>query len=419
MIDTTFLKKIVVLYVEDDIQIRNNMSKLFQKLFKKVILAVNGQDGQDKFRLCKENNIDIDIVISDINMPDKSGIEMLKDIRLLEPEVPVILTTAHSDARFFLDAIKLNVFHYAIKPIQVKELTLAVQDATLKHFKNKIITAKQFENERYLDIINQVAIVSKTDLSGNITYANDIFCEVSGYSKDELIGVNQRIVRHSDMPTVLFDSLWDTLRSGKVWRGKIKNKTKDGGFYFVNSHIFPIFDQIGETIVEYMAVRFLITDDELEKRNFHKKVIQNIKETKVNASDLKSKISELELQLSLSDDIKIVFETLKAEKRKSANLLNQVNHYEKLIETKVQEAEEFKENSKKEIDKLLELNKDKDQKNQELLNNIQIDKNEIREQQDVINTLNDSIKKKMERIQELEDVVKFQENKINLLKVKN
>jgi len=412
MIDTTFLKQLIVLYVEDDIQIRDNMSRLFNKLFKKVILAVNGQDGQDKFRLCKENNIDINIIISDINMPDKSGIEMLKEIKLLEPDIPIILTTAHSDARFFLDAIKLNVFHYAIKPIQVKELTIAIQDATLKYFKNKIIKAKQIENERYLDIINQVAIVSKTDLAGNITYANDIFCKVSGYSKEELIGTNQRIVRHKDMPTVLFDTLWNTLRDGKIWRGKIKNKTKDGDFYFVNSHIFPIFDQIGETVVEYMAVRFLITNEELEKRDFQKKVIQNIKKSKETTSELKEQISELELQLSLSDDIKIVFETLKAEKRKSENLLNQINHYEKLIDKNEIEIVDFKQNSKNEIEILIEEIKNKDFKNKELLNRIKIDNNEIREQQNSIKNLNDSINKKMQRIEELEDVVKFQERKL-------
>jgi len=415
MIDKLFLSKLVVLYVEDDEKIRNNMLALFDKLFKKVIIAVNGQDGLDKFRLFKEKNIDIHIVISDINMPDKSGIEMIRSIRLLDLEIPVILTTAHSDARFFLDAIKLKVFHYAIKPINVKELAIAVHDATLKHFKDKIISSKQFENERYLDIINQVAIVSKTNLSGNITFVNEIFCDISGYSKNELIGQNQRIVRHSDMPTVLFNSLWDTLRSGKVWKGKIKNKKKNGAFYFVNAHIFPIYDQLGESVLEYMAVRFLITEDEVEKRDFHKKVILNIKESKVNTSDLKDKIEELKLKLSLSNDIEIVFETLKAEKRKSGNLLIQVNHYEKLIDKKVQEEQEFKIKNKEEISILLDKNRKKELKNFELLNEIELNKNEISEQQKIIHNLNSIIKDKNKRLIELEDLVSFQEIKLENL----
>jgi PAS domain S-box-containing protein len=270
VLDQNFLKNITVLYVEDEEHIRDSMNTVFTKLFKKVVMATNGQDGYDKFRLHTQKNIYFDIVISDINMPDMNGLDMIEKIREIDKDIPIVLTTAHSDSEYFLEAINHNVFHYAIKPIKVKQLALAIQDATKKYLNTKIIETKQAENERYLDIIEQVAIVSKTDLSANITFVNDIYCQASGYTKDELIGSNQRIIRHEDMPTVFFDTLWNSLRAKQVWKGKIKNKAKDGSVYFINATIFPVFDQTGENVIEYMAVGFLITEEEMEKKGIPK-----------------------------------------------------------------------------------------------------------------------------------------------------
>ena len=83
-------------------------------------------------------------------------------------------------------------------------------------------------------------IISTTDLKGNITYANRKFCEISGYTKDELIGNNHNIIRHPDMPKAVFQKIWDTIQAGKEWTGIIKNLRKDGKYYWVYSHIAPI-----------------------------------------------------------------------------------------------------------------------------------------------------------------------------------
>jgi len=215
------------------------------------------------------------------------------------------------------------------------------------------------------------------------------------------------------MPTILFDTLWNTLRDGKVWTGKIKNKKKNGDFYFVNSHIFPIYDTTGETVLEYMAVRFLITDEEVEKRDFKKKVIQSMKDSRLTSFELKSKVAELELQLSLSNDIKIVFETLNSEKRKNANLLNQINHYEKSIEENEKVEYENKVNSKKDISELIDKNRTLELKNYELLENINSKDIEIHEEQELIQKLNKVILDQNKRLEELEDVVSFQDSKLN------
>lgn len=106
--------------------------------------------------------------------------------------------------------------------------------------------------------IDQSAIVSKTDTSGIITYVNDRFCEVSGYSRHELIGKKHSIISHPETPRKLFDQLWGNISSGKVWRGVIRNRAKNGSSYYVSTTICPILG-VGNQITEYISIRFDLT----------------------------------------------------------------------------------------------------------------------------------------------------------------
>jgi aerotaxis receptor len=107
-------------------------------------------------------------------------------------------------------------------------------------------------------------IVSSTDLKGIITYANRKFCEIANYTKKELTGKNHNIVRHPDMPKAAFKDLWDTIQAGKEWTGIVKNLRKDGRYYWVYSHITPIFGESGE-ITGYTAARRPASENEIEE----------------------------------------------------------------------------------------------------------------------------------------------------------
>lgn len=122
--------------------------------------------------------------------------------------------------------------------------------------------------DAYKMAIDETNIVSKTNKEGVITYANKQFCEVSGYTKKELMGRHQNIVRHPDMPQDVFANLWETIQSKKTWKGVVKNRKKDGGFYIVDATIIPLLDKEGE-IIEYVAVRHDITVIE-EQKEKHK-----------------------------------------------------------------------------------------------------------------------------------------------------
>lgn len=106
-----------------------------------------------------------------------------------------------------------------------------------------------------------IAIVSKTDLRGVITYANDAFVDISGYSREELIGQPHNLLRHPDMPPQAFAHMWATLKKGNPWKGIVKNRTRDGGFYWVKAVVVPVRKD-NETI-GYMSVRETASRDEI------------------------------------------------------------------------------------------------------------------------------------------------------------
>lgn len=105
-------------------------------------------------------------------------------------------------------------------------------------------------------------IVSETDEKGIIIYANDDFCKIAGYLKEELIGKPHNIVRHKDMPKAAFKDLWDTVQAGNIWHGIVKNKTKDGNFYWVNATAYPSKTIDGKK--RYISVRVQPTKEEIK-----------------------------------------------------------------------------------------------------------------------------------------------------------
>lgn len=111
--------------------------------------------------------------------------------------------------------------------------------------------------------LNQSVILAITDLSGKITYANEHFCEISGYESHELIGRTHKMLNSGEHSQMFFKELWETISSGAVWRGEIKNRKKDGTCYWADSTIVPMLDE-EEQPFQYMAIRYDVTK---QKRN--------------------------------------------------------------------------------------------------------------------------------------------------------
>jgi aerotaxis receptor len=112
--------------------------------------------------------------------------------------------------------------------------------------------------------VGEGTIISQTDEKGIITYANRAFCEVSGYSANELHNQPHSIIRHPDMPKTLFEKLWSTIKSGQAWNGLMKNLRKDGRYYWVDTEILPIKDE-NEQITGYIAARRAASRKDIEE----------------------------------------------------------------------------------------------------------------------------------------------------------
>lgn len=117
---------------------------------------------------------------------------------------------------------------------------------------------------RYRAAVDAAAIFSETDKSGIITYVNEQFCDISGYSAQELIGQNHRILNSGQHPPEFFIDMWKKVSRGQVWKGEICNRKKDGSLYWVESTIVPMYDDASQRVQKYVSIRFDVT----EKRKF-------------------------------------------------------------------------------------------------------------------------------------------------------
>lgn len=123
----------------------------------------------------------------------------------------------------------------------------------------------------YKTAVDATTILSTSDIHGNITYANKKFCEISGYTQEELLGKPHNILRHPEMPKEAFEDLWDTIQKGEVWQGIVKNLSKSGATYIVDATIIPVQNEDGG-IEEYIGIRRDITTDYTMSENIKQKL---------------------------------------------------------------------------------------------------------------------------------------------------
>ncbi len=131
-------------------------------------------------------------------------------------------------------------------------------DLTTLERMNDLLEATNLELQAQKTALDEHAIVSIADTAGNITYVNDKFCAISGYSLRELLGQNHRIVNSGLHPHDFFAEMWQTITAGRVWRGEIRNRRKDGSFYWVDSSIVPFLGMDGKP-TQYIGIRTDIT----------------------------------------------------------------------------------------------------------------------------------------------------------------
>lgn len=245
---------ISVLIVDDEPSIVEQLALILGRRVEVFYTANNGQEGYECY--LRERP---DLIISDIDMPIMNGIEFLKLVRADDRHIPFILSTGLKSLDILIEAIEQGITAFLPKPLQIHAMIAKLEEvANLKELEIKAKNSTLLV-EQYKKIVDDSIIVSKADTNGIITYVNDMFCTVSGYNRDELIGQPHNIVRDPSMPSSVFKELWETIQAKKIWHGIIHNRAKNGTRYTVKSTISAITDSAGN-IIEYMALREDVTE---------------------------------------------------------------------------------------------------------------------------------------------------------------
>lgn len=199
------------------------------------------------FATSKENKI-----LNEILQKGMSSITSDEHIEIRKRWIPIEEATPPFDYTFLLEGLGITLFSL---------LALFYWNHQLK----RKVSIKTMELSALLQSYNAHVIASKTDLYGNITYVSDAFCRISGYTREELMGKNHRIVKYPTNPSESYKPMWDTITHGGVWQGKVKNSKKDGGYYWVESIVEPEYDSFGK-VIGYTSIRHDITaQQELEE----------------------------------------------------------------------------------------------------------------------------------------------------------
>lgn len=256
-------KNISILIVDDSSLIRVKLRDILKPRNYNLLFAKTGLEAQNII-----NSESIDLVILDLELPDIHGLKILESTIKLRENISVIILSGNSTPENYRDCLDAGASDFIKKPFIAEELLLKTDTCIKDKLKTHELNCSNQLLEQYRKTVDIGSIVSKTDAKGIITFVNEQFENISGYTKEELIGKPHNIIRHKDMPSETFKELWETISiKKKAWQGKIKNTKKNGETYYVNTVVNPIFNLKGE-VIEYIAIRSDITDIEKTKKYF-------------------------------------------------------------------------------------------------------------------------------------------------------
>ncbi len=213
-----------------------------------------------------------ELIVLDLYMPECSGFDMAKVIRQDDEHanIPIVFLSSELDVGVQLSAMGLGGDDFLMKPVDadyfVQAVTARVKRSRRINNLNEKYRDALRESEYRLITLDKHAIISMTDTAGTITFINEHFSNISGYSEEELIGKNHNIFKSGKHSAAFYEEMWTTVSSGKIWRGQICNRKKDGSEYWVEATIVPFMDENGSPY-KYVSVRTDITEVKLSEED--------------------------------------------------------------------------------------------------------------------------------------------------------
>ena len=259
-----------ILVVEDERSVLAVTVELLKRVNCEVIVAVTAADAI--VRLEQEA---INLLITDFYLGDQTSASVIRALKRCRPAVPVILVTGSIEGMPNWLQEPGAVEHIFEKPYSTAKMLEAVREAlaappfdadsdSLAGPDTVSLVLPRGIEETVHRVVDQENIVAITDKKGAIVYANDRFCEISGYNRSELLGRNHRLLKSGQHPPAFYKTLWGTILDGRVWRGEICNKAKDGHLYYEDTIIAPLRSE--GLITHFLALRTDITaKKEIEK----------------------------------------------------------------------------------------------------------------------------------------------------------
>jgi len=205
-----------------------------------------------------------DLVLMDVHMPQLSGPELAamfgQDYRFAD--IPILFLSADNDIEKTLNELHLAGEDYLSKPVDPSWLVASVEARVRKRFsllQAQDDYARAANESRFRELaLNEHASVSVADAAGAIAYVNEKFCDISGYSQEDLLGQDHNIINSGVHSREVFEEMWETITNGKVWHGELCNLRRDGTHYWVASTIVPFLDNAGLPY-QYVSIRTDIT----------------------------------------------------------------------------------------------------------------------------------------------------------------
>ncbi|NTV05469.1 MAG: PAS domain S-box protein [Chlorobiaceae bacterium] len=224
-------KKATLLVVDSNPLSCSSTARFIKTMGYDALMADNGDT-------CLEylNSRKIEVLFLDIDISGKNSFEILAYIHDHLPDLPVIMTSSSMSEENESESFSKGAFEYLIKPVNSARLEITIK---------KALTESERRQEASLFsvvITNSPIAIAITDKDGNFEYVNNAFSRTTGYSLNEAIGKNPRILKSGEQSDTYYKELWETINSGKNWQGEFVNKKKNGELYWENSVIIPIID---------------------------------------------------------------------------------------------------------------------------------------------------------------------------------
>jgi len=268
--------KPVILTIDDEESVRSSIAAFFEDCGFTVIQAVDGSEGIKKI-----NTLRPDVVITDLRMPNVDGMQVVDAVRQMDDNLPIIVLSGTGVLSDAIEALRRGAWDYLAKPVaDLVELELMVarsmeraglvqQNREYHDNLEQQVRQRTTELRTLSTAVEQSAnSVVITDVNGIIEYVNPKFSVVSGYSREELIGQNPRMLKSDRQPDSYYAEMWQTIKSGRDWQGEFCNISKEGRQYWELCSIAPIKDETG-TITNFVAIKEDITGRKLHEEQLY------------------------------------------------------------------------------------------------------------------------------------------------------